>query len=174
MGVKFDKDEFKKSVADNLKVLYRKTVDEADKQQIFQAVSYSVKDIIMDRWLATQKTYEKEDVRTVVYMSMEFLMGRALGNNLINLTAYKEVKEALEELGFDVIPSRTNYILFHADRELREPLLEMGIQIRACANYIGLGQGWYRVAVKLPEENQKLLAALKRLPLRGSWLAQRD
>ena len=80
----------------------------------------------------------------------------------------------LEELGFDVIPSRTNYILFHGDRELREPLLEMGIQIRACANYIGLGQGWYRVAVKLPEENQKLLEALKRLPLRGSWLAQRD
>ena len=102
MGVKFDKDEFKKSVADNLKVLYRKTVDEADKQQIFQAVSYSVKDIIMDRWLATQKTYEKEDVRTVVYMSMEFLMGRALGNNMINLTVYKDIKEALDEMGLDL------------------------------------------------------------------------
>ena len=69
----------------------------------------------------------------------------------------------LEELGFDVIPSRTNYILFHADRELREPLLEMGIQIRACANYIGLGQGWYRVAVKLPEENRQLLDALREI-----------
>ena len=102
MGVKFDKDEFKKSVADNLNVLYRKTVDEADKQQIFQAVSYSVKDIIMDRWLATQKTYEKEDVRTVVYMSMEFLMGRALGNNMINLTVYKDIKEALDEMGLDL------------------------------------------------------------------------
>ena len=102
MGVKFDKDEFKKSVANNLKVLYRKTVDEADKQQIFQAVSYSVKDIIMDRWLATQKTYEKEDVRTVVYMSMEFLMGRALGNNMINLTVYKDIKEALDEMGLDL------------------------------------------------------------------------
>ena len=102
MGVKFDKDEFKKSVADNLKVLYRKTVDEADKQQIFQAGSYSVKDIIRDRWLATQKTYEKEDVRTVVYMSMEFLMGRALGNNMINLTVYKDIKEALDEMGLDL------------------------------------------------------------------------
>ena len=69
----------------------------------------------------------------------------------------------LEELGFDVIPSRTNYILFHADRELREPLLEMGIQIRACANYIGLGQGWYRVAVKLPEENRILLSAMEEI-----------
>ena len=71
--------------------------------------------------------------------------------------------EGLQKLGFTVIPSRTNYILFHADRELREPLLEMGIQIRSCANYIGLGEGWYRVAVKLPEENQRLLEALKRL-----------
>ena len=69
----------------------------------------------------------------------------------------------LEDLGFDVIPSRTNYILFHADRELREPLLEMGIQIRACANYIGLGQGWYRVAVKLPEENRQLLDTLREI-----------
>ena len=68
--------------------------------------------------------------------------------------------DGLERLGFDVIPSRTNYILFHSNREIREPLLEMGIQIRSCANYIGLGQGWYRVAVKLPEENRRLLEAL--------------
>ena len=82
----------------------------------------------------------------------------------------------LEELGFDVIPSRTNYILFHADRELREPLLEKGIQIRSCANYLGLGQGWYRVAVKLPEENKQLLEALGKMedeaPLKGE-LARR-
>lgn len=71
-------------------------------QQIFQAVSYAVKEAIVDDWLATQKTYEKEDPKTVYYMSMEFLMGRALGNNLINMTAYKEVKEALDEMGIDL------------------------------------------------------------------------
>ncbi|MGN0408205.1 MAG: glycogen/starch/alpha-glucan phosphorylase [Bacteroides sp.] len=102
MAVNFDKEEFKKSVSDNLKVLYRKTVEEADKQQIFQAVSYSVKDMVMDRWLATQNEYEKQDAKTVVYMSMEFLMGRALGNNMINLTMYKEIKEALSEMGLDI------------------------------------------------------------------------
>lgn len=102
MAEKFDKEEFKKSVVDNLKVLYRKTVSEADKQQLFQAVSYSVKDIIMDNWLATQREYERTDAKTVVYMSMEFLMGRALGNNMINLTVYKEIKEALEEMGLDI------------------------------------------------------------------------
>lgn len=69
----------------------------------------------------------------------------------------------LQKLGFSVIPSRTNYILFHADREIRAPLLEQGIQIRSCANYIGLGEGWYRVAVKLPEENGRLLAALSEI-----------
>lgn len=73
------------------------------------------------------------------------------------------LKDALEKLGLEVIPSKTNYILFHSERELREPLLEQGIQIRSCANYIGLGQGWYRIAVKLPEENRKLLEALGRV-----------
>ena len=83
-------------------MLYRKTIDEATQQQIFQAVSLAVKDVIIDNWLATQKQYEKDDPKIVYYLSMEFLMGRALGNNLINLTAYKEVKEALDELGFDL------------------------------------------------------------------------
>ena len=163
MSKRFDKEVFIESVKSNLKTLYRQTLVDATKQQVFQAVSYAVKDTIIDNWMETQKVYEEEDPKMVYYMSMEFLMGRALGNNMINLTEYKEVKEALEELGFDVIPSRTNYILFHADRELREPLLEMGIQIRACANYIGLGQGWYRVAVKLPEENRQLLDALREI-----------
>ena len=98
----FKKEAFKKSVKDNVKFLYRKTIEEATQEQIFQAVSYTVKDVIIDNWLETQKAYDEQDPKTVYYMSMEFLMGRALGNNLINLCAYGEVKEALEELGFDL------------------------------------------------------------------------
>ena len=98
----FEKEEFKKSVKENVKFLYRKTLEEATQEQIFQAVSYTVKDGIIDNWLKSQKAYEKQDPKIVYYMSMEFLMGRALGNNLINLGAYGEVKEALEELGLDI------------------------------------------------------------------------
>ena len=100
--MKFDKELFKRSVMYNVKTLYRKTMEEATPQQIFQAVCYAVKDQIVDHWMETQKTYEKEDSKTVYYLSMEFLMGRALGNNLINLQAYKAVKEALDELGVDL------------------------------------------------------------------------
>ena len=99
---KFDKVEFQKTVKSNVKRLYRKTVEEATQQQLFQAVSYAVKDDIIDRWLMTQEQYKKDDPKTVYYMSMEFLMGRALGNNLINLTDYKEVQEALEEMGINL------------------------------------------------------------------------
>ena len=98
----FDKEEFKKNVVNAVKSRYRKTIDEAGKQQVFQAVAYTVKDYIIDRWIATHKEFEKQDAKTVYYMSMEFLMGRALGNNMINLTCYKGVKEALDELGFDL------------------------------------------------------------------------
>ena len=98
----FSKEEFKKNVISNCKSLYRKNIEEANDQEVFQAVSYAVKDIIIDKWIATHKQYEKDDPKMVYYMSMEFLMGRALGNNMINLTEYKEVKEALEELGFDL------------------------------------------------------------------------
>ena len=98
----FDKENFKKEVINNVKTLYRKTIDEATPQQVFQAVSYAVKDDIIDRWIATHKEYEKRNVKTLYYLSMEFLMGRALGNNLINLTYYNDVKEALDELGFDI------------------------------------------------------------------------
>nr|WP_318684454.1 glycogen/starch/alpha-glucan phosphorylase [uncultured Acetatifactor sp.] len=99
---KFNKEQFKKSVVDNIKALYRKTLDEADPQQIFQAVSYAVKDQIVENWMETQKAYEKEDPKMVYYMSMEFLMGRALGNNMINLQEYRPIKEAMEELGLDL------------------------------------------------------------------------
>ena len=98
----FDKELFKRIVLNNIKTLYRKTLEEATDQQIFQAVAYSVKDVIVDNWMATQKEYEKKDPKTVYYLSMEFLMGRALGNDLINLQAYDEVAEALEELGVDI------------------------------------------------------------------------
>ena len=99
---RFEKEAFKAAVKENVKTLYRKKIEEASKQQIFQAVSYAVKDFIMDDWFETQRKYEEEIVKTVYYMSMEFLMGRALGNNLINMTAYTEVKEALDEMGIDL------------------------------------------------------------------------
>ena len=102
MSKKFNKKEFINDVKANVRTLYRKNLDEATQQQIFQAVSYTVKDTIIDNWLATQEQYEKDDPKYVYYMSMEFLMGRALGNNLINLTEYEDVKEALAEIGFDL------------------------------------------------------------------------
>ncbi len=98
----FDKEKFIQEIKDNVKNLYRKTLEEASQQEVYQAVSQAVKEVIIDQWLATQKTFEKKDPKIVYYMSMEFLVGRALGNNLINLTAYQQVKEALEEIGFDL------------------------------------------------------------------------
>ena len=98
----FDTELFKRSVLYNVKTLYRKSLEEATDQQIFQAVSYAIKDAVVDHWMKSQKEYGKQDPKMVYYLSMEFLMGRALGNNIINLQAYKEVKEALEELGLDL------------------------------------------------------------------------
>ncbi len=100
--IKFDKELFKRSVIYNVKTLYRKTLEEATPQQLFQAVSYAIKDQIIDDWMDTQEAYEKEDPKMVYYMSMEFLMGRALGNCMINMQAYKPVKEACKELGLDL------------------------------------------------------------------------
>ena len=96
------KEELKKSIIENVKNQYRRTIDEATPQQIFQAVSYAIKDVIIDDWIATQKQFDETGAKKVYYLSMEFLMGRALGNNIINLGAKKAVKEALEELGFDL------------------------------------------------------------------------
>ena len=101
-NIVFNKDAFKKSVSDNVKNLYRKTLTEASRQEIFQAVSYTVKDVIIDQWIATQHVLDRDDPKILYYMSMEFLMGRAIGNNLINLTCYNEVKEALAEMGVDL------------------------------------------------------------------------
>ena len=98
----FNKETFKKQVKENVKALFRKTLEEANEQQVYQAVAYTVKDTIIDNWLETQKAYEKQDPKTVYYLSMEFLMGRALGNAMINLKEYKEVAEALDELGINI------------------------------------------------------------------------
>lgn len=98
----FDKEVFKQQINENVKMLFRRTIDSATPKQVFQAVAYTIKDIIIDQWIATHKVYEQQDVKTVYYLSMEFLMGRALGNNIINVMAQKEIKEALDELGFDL------------------------------------------------------------------------
>ena len=98
----FDKETLKESIIDNMKNLYRKTSDEATPQQVYQAVAYAVKDVIIDQWIATHKAYDENDAKIVYYLSMEFLMGRALGNNMINIGAQKEIREILAELGFDL------------------------------------------------------------------------
>ncbi len=98
----FNKETFKKQVKENVKALFRKTLEEANEQQLYQAVAYTVKDTIIDNWLDTQKAYEKQDAKIVYYLSMEFLMGRALGNAMINLKEYKEIAEALDELGINI------------------------------------------------------------------------
>ena len=99
---RFDKKLFKQEVLNNLKTQFRVELDNASQQQIYQAVAYALKEWIIEDWMDTQKTYEEKDPKILYYMSMEFLMGRALGNNLLNLGAYGEVKEALEELGIDI------------------------------------------------------------------------
>ncbi len=101
-AIKFDKELFKVNVRDYVRNLFRKTLEEATPQQVFQAVSYAIKEQIVDNWMATQAAYEKEDPKMVYYMSMEFLMGRALGNNMINLQSYNDVKEALAEMNIDL------------------------------------------------------------------------
>ena len=99
----FSKEEFKKQVKDYVKIVSRKTIEEASQQDIYTAVAYGLKDYIIDQWIATHKEYEKQDSKTVYYLSMEFLMGRALGNIIINLSARQEIKEAIEEFNNMVI-----------------------------------------------------------------------
>ena len=102
MNHKIDKNEFKKSVVANVRNLYRKNIEEATAAQVYHAVALAVKDMIIDRWIATHEEYDKQDAKIVYYMSMEFLTGRFLGNNIINLCEQEEIAEALKELGFDL------------------------------------------------------------------------
>lgn len=97
-----NKDDFKKSVEDNLKILFRRSVEDADQQQLFQAVAYATKDIVIDQWMASHKEFERQNKKIVYYLSMEFLVGRALGNIIINLKGNQAIKDAIEELGLDL------------------------------------------------------------------------
>ena len=109
----FDKEKFKKELESNVRMLFRRKLEEATPQQIYQAVAYSVKDDIIDNWIETHKAYEKQDKKMVYYMSMEFLMGRALGNNMINLLCYDDVRETLEELDLPLTSSKTRSQMQH-------------------------------------------------------------
>lgn len=97
-----DKETLKQQIESNLRLLYRKDITEATPQMVYQAVAYSVKDIVINNWIETQKEYEEKHAKKLYYLSMEFLVGRALGNTILALCEQKEVKEAVEELGFDL------------------------------------------------------------------------
>ncbi|MCQ2506401.1 MAG: hypothetical protein MJ113_04395, partial [Lachnospiraceae bacterium] len=75
--MRFTKEELKQLIEENMLRLYRKTTEEATKQQLFQAVSFSVKELVLEDWMKTHKEYEAQDLKTVYYLSMEFLTGRA-------------------------------------------------------------------------------------------------
>ena len=122
LNAEFNKETFKNSVKENVKMLYRKNLEEASQQEIYQAVCYAVKDVIIDNWLKTQKAMDEQDPKILYYMSMEFLMGRALGNNLINLTYYDAVKEALETR--DLISPSLKGKLLQMIEEMEEFVIE--------------------------------------------------
>ena len=96
-----DKEVLKKEIRENVKTLYRKTLEDASAQEAYQAAVFALRDVITEKWLHTHDTYYEQDVKVVYYLSMEFLMGRFFGNSAINLGMYDEIKEVLEELGID-------------------------------------------------------------------------
>ena len=101
MSQLLDKETLKKMIRENVKTLYRKTLEAASAEEVYQAAVFAVRDVITDKWMKTHDEYYEKDVKVVYYLSMEFLMGRFFGNSLINLEMYDEVKEVLEELGID-------------------------------------------------------------------------
>lgn len=101
MNYNISKDELKGLIVDNVKNLYRKTVDSASKEELYQAAVFAVRDVITDKWIKTHNDYAEKDVKVVYYLSMEFLMGRFLGNAVLNLMMDDEVRAAFTELGID-------------------------------------------------------------------------
>ena len=96
-----EKEELKLLIRENVKTLYRKTLEHATAEEIYQATVFAIRDVITDKWMKTHDEYYQQDVKVVYYLSMEFLMGRFFGNALINLGLYDEVKEVFAELGVD-------------------------------------------------------------------------
>ena len=96
-----DKETFKNQLFENVKMLSRKTIENASKEQIYEALVFTVRDYVTDMWIKTHEQYYKEDVKVVYYLSMEFLMGRFLGNTILNLSVIDEIKEILDELNID-------------------------------------------------------------------------
>lgn len=99
--MQINKEDFKKQLVENLRILSRKTIDNASNENIYQALVFTIRDLVSDKWISTHDTYNKEDCKIVYYLSMEFLMGRFLGNAVLNMSMYDGVKEALDELGID-------------------------------------------------------------------------
>ena len=100
--IQFDKEELKQIILKTIKWDTNDTIEKANPDQIFRALGLAIRGQIMDSWIATREETIARDLKMVYYMSMEFLMGRALGNNLINLKAYRAVREVLEELGINL------------------------------------------------------------------------
>ena len=101
-GFRFNKNRFKEEVKSALKNRYRRSIEDATQQQLFQAVGSVIEEMVVDQWMDACQAYEAQQTKIVYYLSMEFLVGRALGNDLLNLGVYEDVKEALDELGLDI------------------------------------------------------------------------
>ena len=96
------KEQLKEKLRENVKTLSRKTIETASNEQVYEALAFTIRDIVTDKWIATHDMYANVDAKVVYYLSMEFLMGRFLGNAIINLTLGNDIREALDELGFDL------------------------------------------------------------------------
>lgn len=104
------KESFKRHLTRSL----AKRPDKASDLDRYQALALSIRDLMVEKWLATKDVYEKENSKTVCYISLEFLIGRTIGNAMINLGVYDAAKAAMQELGFDV-------------EELREQEVDAGL-----------------------------------------------
>ena len=95
------KKQLKNELQENVKYISRKNLKHASPEEIHEATVRTIRDLIMDQWIKTHQKYEELNVKHVYYLSMEFLLGRALSNNLINLSIDEEIREIFEELGID-------------------------------------------------------------------------
>ncbi len=100
--MEFDREKFKTNLTDRLRRQYGKDITQANKHDLFDAVSASALEIIMPNWMETRKTYDSKPTKQLSYFSAEFLMGRALGNNLINTGILEQVRDVLEEMHIDL------------------------------------------------------------------------